>query len=129
MTRSFTSAEKTRMAGAYVPRSLADHLGLVAVLKGTTQSDIVRKALETHLSQEEPPDAIINRLAEIALEGWTGKGPFYKYEADVRANLRRRKVARRHIESISERMRELREVRTNQEARAKALHPTPAKGR
>jgi len=89
-----------KLAGGYIPRSMAERLALVAVYKNTTRTDLIKKAVESILSDQPDNNELIQKIAQMALDSRNGEEDWDAFLNSVINNLTKRRLSLTLINSI-----------------------------
>lgn len=96
-----------QVIGCHATRQLAEQLGLVALYKNTTRSDIILDLLKTHLLDESYNPTMIRSIAERAYKTWKKSldeseagDLFPDFRSRLVASLNRKKLARKFFNAI-----------------------------
>ena len=116
MNRQPSFVMKEVLVGGFIPRSAHDQLSLFAVYKGVSKAKMVQDFLLESVKKAPSEKEMEEALAKRGMEDWeqasdkTGKKLTWNvYLKEVRRSLSK-KITPEHIDSIIEKMEELKEV-------------------
>ena len=114
MTNLFKKTDDQILVGAYIDPEVIDELDVRALLIKNSRSEVLRYAL-TLLREFQPIEMVVDRLITELLEEWDArinikrKEPlaqstiekrFSVFLEEVRAELKRKKIAQRYVDQI-----------------------------
>jgi hypothetical protein len=89
--------------GGFVPRRLADQLGLMAVFHNTTRSALLRNLLEENLMGGNTVVSAIKSIGKRLYKRWLANGePLNAFKEGVVVKLKRKKLSDQFIKDILE---------------------------
>lgn len=91
------SLEKARMVGGYLPHPLAEKLGVMALFKDVTRSDIIRSLLEEQLNKAPSTAEMLEKIAERLYLTWSQTIPLSEYLDIVTRHLESKKLSDGHV--------------------------------
>jgi len=90
-----------KMTGGYIPRSMAEHLALLAVWQNTSRTSLIIDALQELFRIEPSERELILDIANMAMSDWKdyqAEGVSWKeFVSMIQANLTKRRLSQKHI--------------------------------
>ncbi len=100
-------ATDLKLVGGHIPADLAAHLSLVVVSQNSSRNQILLELIESYLKKAEGVQALIAKIAAMAISNWNGIQDFHEYLKMVERVLEKKKISPEHIKQISNEMRRL----------------------